>query len=244
VHAQLLGAYLQTAACATMIGLFELPPAAIVTETAIPAAAIAPAFDVLQTCELAAYDEASSVVWVFEMAKTRLGLTPDRPALTPGDKKVIMANRLYAGVVDNPFLEPFWTVYRDALHLNRLRQVGADPQNLRQLSFLARSEDQRSEDQRSEKACGNVDRRRRPPRRSGQRAPRPRIPVQAQLPSFGIYSVIARESVAKALLENPHATVTATTTVFQRLCDARRLQYTPDVAARAIAVAIATRSRT
>lgn len=119
--AALLGLYLTTNRLANMIGLYRLTPDTITHETPLKFAAVARAFTVLAEEEFAEYDANSEHVWVREMARFRLNLRDDRPALDKDDKRVVGVQKLYHGIDDNPFLEPFYVKYVKTLHLKKQR---------------------------------------------------------------------------------------------------------------------------
>jgi hypothetical protein len=233
VDATLLGLYLLSNRHANMIGLYELPPALMTRETPISEAGVLHALDVLQAVDFAAYDAASAVVWVYTMARVRLGLTPERPALIYGDKRIVTVNRLYAGLVENPFLEPFYERNRAALNLNRLRRATGTPKQLTLDALLTETETETGRPTEN-RPCGNVE----------KSAPRPRRRLQGPKPeqltfrSFAIYTVIARDAIAKARSD---ATVDDVTRRFKELCSERRIGCTSDLAVRAILAALSDR---
>lgn len=119
--ALLLGAYLMANDRATSIGLYYLPFRSIALPLSEPR--IVEAFDALDRAEFATYDAGTSFVWVREMARFRLGLRRRSDALDRRDSRVKLANKLYADVLDNPFLLRFHKRYVNALHLKAKRNT-------------------------------------------------------------------------------------------------------------------------
>jgi len=120
-NATLLGAYLTSNRRATMLGLYRLPLADVMTDTPLSLADLVDAFAVLEDLQFAEYDADSEYVWVREMARFRLGLgahPKTTAALLKTDKRVEHVQKLYAALDDNPFLVPFFDRYHAVLHLN------------------------------------------------------------------------------------------------------------------------------
>lgn len=120
--AVIVAAYLLSCRHANMIGLYELP--LVMLERELPVIqrdALPAALEAVERCRYAAYDVGTEFVWVYEMARIRLGL--DRGQLiAANDKKHAAVLRQYAAVADNPFLGPFHDKYRDVLRLGPARE--------------------------------------------------------------------------------------------------------------------------
>lgn len=119
--AQRLALYLQANSHANMIGLYPLPLATIVSELPLKRPAVREAFAALADERFAYYDTISEVVWVVDMARTRLWLGPT-DQLEMGDKRIAGVNACYATVPLNAFLGSFWDRYRGILHLTYARE--------------------------------------------------------------------------------------------------------------------------
>src|SRR5262245_23622385 len=104
-----------------MLGFYLLLLDDIRHETGLTTRAIARAFDIQQHADFARFDATSSVVWVHHMARFRLGLKPGQ-ALGADDNRVIAVNRLYQGLVENPWLGEFFDQNTKSLRLKRRRE--------------------------------------------------------------------------------------------------------------------------
>jgi len=235
--ATLLGAYLLTNAHATMIGFYRIAIDTIAEETPLTVADVTDGFTVLQTHGFAGYDATAEVVWVIDMAADRLGLTPERPTLALGDRRVVMVNRLYGNLVENLWTEEFYTVYAQPLHLNRLRSCTHDPQ---QLGLPALNRKILNRINRKSTAAARRDVRKR------QTTKEPDEPVpsyhQPMFGSFALYTLLAKDAITKAQLEDDDS-LGNVTDHFKRLCTLRRLSYEGDLTTRAIAAALGDRRR-
>jgi hypothetical protein len=119
--AQVLALYLVSCRSATMIGFFYCPFDVMRQETHLGARPLTRALEVLRDpCGFAAFDPAAEVVWVFEMAKFRLG-TAKKP-LDRDDNRVAHCQRLYAELVENLYLGPFFDRYKSELKLRDRRE--------------------------------------------------------------------------------------------------------------------------
>lgn len=114
--AQLVAVYLTANQDANMIGLYPVELDVMrVRIRSLSLKALARALDVLGQVAFADYDRRTSIVWVREMAKFRLGLHVG--PLDVKDNRVKGAQRLYRDCVPNPFLAPFFDRYGAELHL-------------------------------------------------------------------------------------------------------------------------------
>ena len=128
-HALLLGAYLMSCRNANMIGLYYLPLDPLPRLLCLNARQLPKAFAALEAEQFAFYDSTTEYVWVREMARFRVGLRPDRPALDPDDNKVAGVNKVYRLLAENPFLGPFFDRYQKILHLEK-RRTGPTPHKM------------------------------------------------------------------------------------------------------------------
>ena len=120
--AQLLALYLATNRHANMIGLYKLQIVDIRYETGLGTKAIERGFASAMTTGFAIYDAVSEYVWVYQMARFRLGLNPGA-SLAAEDKRVIGVNKLYHGIAPNPFLADFYDRNHTALKLRKAREA-------------------------------------------------------------------------------------------------------------------------
>jgi hypothetical protein len=120
--AQLLGLYLASNRHANMIGLYRLLVDDVKHETGLSANAIGRSYGVLQRASFAIFDAATSFVWVYQMARFRLGLK-NGAALDSEDKRVPAVNGMYHALDGNPFLGDFYDQNRSTLKLKKRRDA-------------------------------------------------------------------------------------------------------------------------
>jgi len=121
--AQLLGIYLATNRHANMIGLYRLLLDDIRHETRLATTkAIADAFAATVRADFAQYDAATAFVWVRNMARFRLNLSPPSGSLDPDDNRVAAVNRIYHALDPNPFLGSFFDLNKTTLRLKKRRE--------------------------------------------------------------------------------------------------------------------------
>jgi hypothetical protein len=120
--AQILGLYLASNRHANMIGLYRLLVDDVKHETGLSVTAIARSYSVLQKAGFAIFDTVSSFVWVYQMARFRLGLK-NGATLDAEDKRVPAVNGLYHALEGNPFLGDFYDQNRSALKLKKRRDA-------------------------------------------------------------------------------------------------------------------------
>lgn len=120
--AQILALYLATNRHANMLGLYHLMAVDMKHETGLSVKAIERSLGVIAETAFAAFDAATSFVWVRQMARFKLGLHPGE-TLQPADNRVVAANRLYQHLGVNPFLGPFYDANRKLLCLRKRREV-------------------------------------------------------------------------------------------------------------------------
>lgn len=225
--AALLGLYLTTNRLANMIGLYRLTPDIIVHETPLKLGAIEKAFEVLAAEEFAEYDAASEHVWVREMARFRLNLRDDRPSLDKDDKRVVGVQRLYHGIDDNPFLQPFYEKYHRVLHLKKLRTSTRYPHPSPLGRGLVGSmkpgtgSGTRYQEQESGKSTA-----------ASRRSVDNRVEISEG--TYGLYCVIATEARAISNRDDGDDSFSNVTHHFKALCAQRHIDYASNIADKAI----------
>lgn len=130
--AVILSNYLRANRHATMIGLYRVRLDQILYEHPVleSVAVIRTAFQALHHVLFAEYDEPTAFVWVLEMARERLALSPGA-VLDPEDKRRKGAQRLYDLLAPSPFVEPFFDRYGHALRLKRRNFAQPDLETVR-----------------------------------------------------------------------------------------------------------------
>jgi hypothetical protein len=114
--ARIVATYLLTCEHANMIGLYRLPLLYAAEETGLKRREVAVALEHLKLLEFAYYDEATEFVWVVEMARFQLSLSPGE-AINDKDTRVKTVAALYKHLPTNPFLAPFFDRYVAILRL-------------------------------------------------------------------------------------------------------------------------------
>jgi hypothetical protein len=239
--AALLGAYLMFNDSMNMIGLYHLPVRTIVSQTPLTRADLTKAFYVLQQTEFADYDSVTEYTWVREMARYRLGLG-DGTALNADDKRAVGAQKLYAAIGDNPFLDAFFHKYGRALHIKKARLSQRYPQPValqRGLEGASKGLRSQVQDQVQVQGSGTG--------KSTGALRRPvENPVENQGPTaatFGLYCVIADEARQQSIRADRSESVSNISDIFKALCAQRGIAYTGDDAAKAIAAVLAKTER-
>jgi hypothetical protein len=137
VEAVVVGMYLMTSPHSNMLGLFYQPELLIAHETGL---GFEGASKGLRSCievGFCAYDGASEMVWVYEMAKFQIA-----ESLSASDKRSIGVQNEYNALPENPFLGSFFDHYREAFNLTRKREIRP--------AFEAPSKPHRSQEQEQE----------------------------------------------------------------------------------------------
>lgn len=116
VEAQVVALYLVTSPHRNALGLYYLPKILIAHETGLPFKGASKALRSLIEAGFCTYDEASEVVFVYEMAKYQIG-----KQLKPGDNRVKWINEKYSELPKNPFLGDFFDKYGEAFHIEKRR---------------------------------------------------------------------------------------------------------------------------
>lgn len=116
IEAQIVGLYLLTSPHSNMLGLYFQPVMYIAHETGLGLEGASKGLLGAIEAGFCAYDEASEMVWVYEMAKYQIA-----DQLTEGDKRCIGVQNEYNALPANPHLAPFFDRYKDAFHLTKKR---------------------------------------------------------------------------------------------------------------------------
>lgn len=143
--ALVVGLYLMTSPSSNMLGLYVQPILYMAHETGLGEQG---ALEGLQGCIEAgfcAYDEASEVVWVFEMAKYQIA-----DELKASDLRCKGIQKDYDGLPDNPFLSQFFDHYSAPFHMTRKRDGRASTSEQKQAPSQAPSKPLRSQEQEQE----------------------------------------------------------------------------------------------
>lgn len=117
---QLVALYLVTGPHANWLGLYHLPTLYIAADTGMEPASVSAGLDALCAAGFCAYDPASEMVWVYEMARYQC-LESGRDGLKPADNQVKAIRKEYAALPDTPLLKAFHDKYKDMLCLDAPR---------------------------------------------------------------------------------------------------------------------------
>lgn len=152
-EAQVVGLYLMTSPHANMLGLYYVPSIYIAHETGL---GIEGASKGLQSCIEAGfceYDEASEMVWVFEMAKYQIAASLD-----PKDKRSAGVQNEYNSLPSNPYLARFFVKYCEAFNMTKKRGTEAPGKSPSEApSKPLASQEQEQEQERKEPLSGEPD---------------------------------------------------------------------------------------
>lgn len=118
---RILATYLLTCEHANMLGLYRLPILYIAEETGLKRKEVLAALENLKAIGFAHYDDGAEFVWVIEMARFQLDLSPGE-ALNESDHRVKGVMKIYKQLAKNPFLGPFYDRYASCLHLSSRRE--------------------------------------------------------------------------------------------------------------------------
>ncbi|MFO0776741.1 MAG: hypothetical protein U0223_03920 [Nitrospira sp.] len=117
---RILATYLLTCEHANMLGLYRLPILYIAEEAGLKRKEVLAALENLKAIGFAHYDDGAEFVWVIEMARFQLDLSPGE-ALNESDHRVKGVMKIYKQLAKNPFLGPFYDRYASYLHLSSRR---------------------------------------------------------------------------------------------------------------------------
>ena len=116
-EATLVALYLLSNPHANMLGLYYLPQLYIAHETGLGIEGASKGLRRAIEAEFCDYDEASEVVFVYEMARFQIA-----QRLEPKDKRCIGIQREYDALPNNLFLPNFYEKYVGAFHLKKRRE--------------------------------------------------------------------------------------------------------------------------
>lgn len=117
MEAQIVAMYLMTSPHANMLGLYYMPKLYIAHETGLGEKGASKGLARAIEAGFCAYDEASEMVWVFEMARYQIA-----DQLKPDDKRCVGIQNEYNALPANPHLGPFFDKYEASFNLTRKRQ--------------------------------------------------------------------------------------------------------------------------
>lgn len=141
MEAQIVSMYLMTCPHANMLGLYYLPKLYIAHETGLGEKGASKGLARAIEAGFCAYDEASEMVWVFEMARYQIA-----DQLKPDDKRCVGIQNEYNALPANPHLEPFFEKYAASFNLTKKRQESTKTAS----PIEAPSEPHRSQEQEQE----------------------------------------------------------------------------------------------
>ena len=152
LEAQIVAMYLMTSPHANMLGLYYIPKLYIAHETGLGEKGASKGLQRAIEAGFCAYDEASEMVWVFEMARYQIA-----NRLKPDDKRCVGIQNEYNALPANPHLEPFFDKYESSFNLTERRQKTPKTTS----PFQAPSVPLRSQEQEQEQEQEHVARTRR-----------------------------------------------------------------------------------
>lgn len=161
MEAQIVAMYLMTSPHANMLGLYYMPKLYIAHETGLGEKGASKGLARAIEAGFCAYDEASEMVWVFEMARYQIA-----DQLKPDDKRCVGIQNEYNALPANPHLEPFFDKYAASFNLTRKRQESSTTTS----PIEAPSKTHRSQEQEQEQEQESISR----PRRA---RPPPKVPL-------------------------------------------------------------------
>jgi uncharacterized phage protein (TIGR02220 family) len=154
-EAQVVALYLMTSPHANMLGLYYVPSIYIAHETGL---GIEGASKGLRSCIEAGfceYDEASEMVWVFEMAKYQIA-----EVLDPKDKRSAGVQNEYNSLPSNPYLARFFDRYSTPFNMTKKRSVLVEtpsPSEAPSKPLASQEQEHEQEQESKEPLSGNPD---------------------------------------------------------------------------------------
>ncbi|MEX3628442.1 MAG: hypothetical protein VB138_02080 [Burkholderia sp.] len=146
--AQVLALYLMTSPHANMLGIYHLPVAYIVADTGLTFEGASEGLHRLCEAGFCDYDEASEVVFVYEMARYQIG-----EQLKPKDNQVEGVRREYRNLPESRLLPSFFEKYADAFHLDDGRGLQAPSKPLGSQE-QEKEQEQEIEQEHEQALCG------------------------------------------------------------------------------------------
>jgi len=116
VEAQIVALYLLTNPHANPLGLYYCPVMFVAHETGLGMEGALKGLRRGFEGGFCSYDEASEMVWVYEMARYQIA-----DSLKAGDNRTKWIQGEYDSLPGNPFLKPFFDKYAEAFHLSEMR---------------------------------------------------------------------------------------------------------------------------
>ena len=120
VEGALVALYLMTSPHSNMLGLYYQPILYMAHETGLGIEGAKKGLQVCIEAGFCAFDEASEMVWVYEMAAYQIA-----NELKASDLRCKGVQKDYETVQDCPFLDAFFDRYHDAFHLKKRRSTKA-----------------------------------------------------------------------------------------------------------------------
>jgi hypothetical protein len=145
--ATLVAVYLISSPHANMLGLYYLPELYIAHETGLGIEGASEGLRRVIEAGFCAYDAASEVVFVYEMACFQVAAQ-----LAVRDKRCIGIQREYDALPDNPFLPMFYEKYGGAFHLKNRRDA-ASPSKGASNTHRSQEQEQEQEQEKTPSAA-------------------------------------------------------------------------------------------
>lgn len=120
IECQLVALYLMTCTHANMLGMYYLPKVYIAHECGLTLEGASKGLQSAIEAGFCDYDDASEVVWVYEMATYQIG-----DQLTEKDLRVKGVQNEYNSQPESPYLKPFFNKYKNQFLMTELRDVEA-----------------------------------------------------------------------------------------------------------------------
>lgn len=142
-EAVIIGLYLMTSPHSNMLGLYYLPEIYIAHETGLGIEGTTKGLRSCIEAGFCAYDKASEMVWVFEMANFQIA-----ERLLPTDKRSLGVQNAYDELPRNPYLAPFHEKYGTAFNMTSKREYGVptgDPKEGPSTGLASQEQEQEQE---------------------------------------------------------------------------------------------------
>jgi hypothetical protein len=120
IEAQLVSLYLLTCSHANMLGMYYLPKIYIAHECGLSLEGASKGLTSAIEAGFCSYDEASEMVWVYEMATFQIA-----DQLKENDKRVLGIQNEYETLPECPFLLGFFNKYKDQFLMTKARGIQA-----------------------------------------------------------------------------------------------------------------------
>lgn len=145
IECQLVSLYLMTCAHANMLGMYYLPKIYISHECGLTIEGATKGL--ARACEsgFCAYDEASEVVWVYEMASYQIEVQ-----LKVGDKRILGVQNEYNSIPECKHLRAFYEKYQSSFHMLKMREIQAPSKPLASQEQEQEQEQEHEQEQKQE----------------------------------------------------------------------------------------------